>query len=102
MIEALAAILLAVVVAFYLLRPHFIHGLGRSQSSAAIAREALLDQKERCVQVLKDLDLDYATGKIGEAEFQRVRAALTAELGGLLVRLDESQPGTNSSATISA
>lgn len=53
-------------------------------------RTALLDQKERCLQVIKDLDLDFETGKISPDEHEHMRAQISFELSQILARLDSA------------
>lgn len=84
------SIFLAVVVAWGLAAPHFrmaseLAGDFASGGTAA----ALFEQKSRCMQLLKDLELDYSTGKLSETDYTRMRGSLTTELAQLLTRIDE-------------
>ena len=85
MIFTVGTLLLSALVAWYLVLPHLtsvvVQGIGHDQSS-------LIDQKERCVQVIKDLELDYATQKVSEGDYLMTRSALERELAGILVRLE--------------
>jgi len=51
---------------------------------------SLRDQKERCVQVIKDLELDFATGKVIESEYTETKRTLSLELSSLLEKIDGS------------
>ena len=96
LLQDLGALLLAVATAFYLVRPH-LSGWVSVAAPVELQRElqVLLEHKERSIQVIKDLELDRATGKISDAEFERMRTALTAELASILARIDSdsSAPG---------
>ena len=47
----------------------------------------LHDQRERCLQVLRDLELDQATGKVNGEEYARMRAAVGKELLAIVDQL---------------
>lgn len=88
MISAVAVcLIISVIVAWYLLVPHF-----QSESATALPESAadrsLRDQKERCLQVLKDLELDFQTGKVAADDYQQTRTTLTNELGAILEKLE--------------
>ena len=85
------SILFTVFVAWALTRPHLeLASDGADFAGERGETETLLDQKSRCMQLLKDLELDFSTGKISEGDYTRMRGSLTAELGALLTRIDES------------
>jgi hypothetical protein len=84
-----ATILTAALVAWFLLQPFCaeqVTGVSLGRQSAELER--LLDQKERCLQVIKDLELDHATNKVSKEDFERTRASLMSEMAGLLERID--------------
>ena len=63
------------------------------------AFEGLSDQRERFLQVLRDLELDYQTEKISAGDYASMRASVSAELGEVLARLDEAaRDGTKSNS----
>jgi len=79
-------LILSIFVTWYLLRPLFateVLGGGEVVSD----RESLLDQKERCLQVLKDLELDFSLKKISESDYTTMKGSLQRELGSVLSRL---------------
>jgi hypothetical protein len=80
-----STILLALLVAFALASPHLFKQSEQDNQSTS----PLLDQKSRCIQVLKDLDLDYATQKISEEDYLRTKSLLERELAELLNKIDE-------------
>lgn len=88
-----ATILLATIVAWLLLSPHLRPRSAENYSLAEGALQALQDQRERCVQLLKDLDLDFSTGKVGDGDYKRMRGSLEVELGQILTRIDECKVG---------
>jgi hypothetical protein len=51
------------------------------------ARTALLDAKERAVRALKDLELDFAMGKMSAEDFEQGKRGLTLEVAGILKEL---------------
>lgn len=51
------------------------------------ARTSLLDAKERAVRALKDLELDFAMGKLGAEDFEQAKRGLTLEVAGILKEL---------------
>lgn len=81
------ALALSILVAWWLLAP-LVRGTAEAAPEFAGTREALLDQRDRCRQVLKDLDLDFAMGKVPEGDYEITRQRLTAELAGILEKLD--------------
>lgn len=80
--------LLALVCAFLLIRPH-LYSKAITTETETISQSNLLDQKERCLQVLKDLELDLATGKLEEDEYSRMKTSVSSELAGILAAIDE-------------
>jgi hypothetical protein len=70
------------------------YAFGGNVSASALAddelRAGLSDQRERFVQVLRDLELDFQTEKISAEDYASMRASVSAELGQVLSRLDEN------------
>ena len=87
----LLSIVLAFFVAWLLIKPHLepeaVASAAAGNGSSSL--QGLFDQKQRCVQVIKDLDLDFSTGKISAQDYDRMRAGLSEELAGLLTQIDE-------------
>jgi hypothetical protein len=52
----------------------------KSAQEGKSERANLNDQRERCIQVLRDLELDFATGKITHDEYQKIRSSVGREL----------------------
>ncbi len=65
----------------------------RYKKEASPSTELLLDtdRENRCVQVLRDLELDYRTGKIPLQDYEETKARLELELLALLPPSSESK-----------
>ncbi|NPA26602.1 MAG: zinc ribbon domain-containing protein [Chloroflexi bacterium] len=66
-------------------------------------RSVLLARREAVINALRELDLDYAVGKLPEADYQRQRQALLKEGAAILKALDalEQRARTSSRAASS-
>lgn len=87
----LLSVALAFLVAWLLVKPHVDAqetALSYGGNVPQAGLQGLFDQKQRCIQLTKDLDLDYSTGKIAKPDYDRMRDTLTAELAGLLTQID--------------
>jgi len=62
------------------------------QSRQADRRRQLLEERERVYASIRDLDFDFRTGKLEEADHKSARAELTAAAVTVLKQLDESSP----------
>jgi hypothetical protein len=65
---------------WYMTLPLFAEVQERSSSEGDLVLQGLLDQRERCSQVLRDLELDRQTQKIQEADFQQMYSQVCDEL----------------------
>ena len=89
---SLASLLTLVVAGFYIttpLRASFnvpVELYSDDATGAGVGATSALeqDQRERLVQMLKDLQLDYDLGAISKDEYDRMYASLSAELAPLL------------------
>jgi hypothetical protein len=82
--------LLALAVAWFVFKPLFE---GSDVSEPEQADDRLLnlrDQKERCVQVLKDLDMDFSTGKIEKEDYETTKLQLSTQLAEIMNALEKS------------
>lgn len=80
-----AAAVMAAILAFLLVKPLFEPALSvEADLKGDAPLRDLLDEKERTLRALKDLELDYAMGKIGSEELEPARRALALEAGKLL------------------
>jgi hypothetical protein len=83
----LASFLLSLVVAWFLASPL----LESELADAVISNEeqrTLLDQRERLVQVMRDLELDFSLRNITEQDYRMTKAEISRELAAVLERLD--------------
>lgn len=82
---ALLALLFTVAVVWFLIAPH-LRGTSTALLQAASGGE-LSEQKRALLQVLKDLEHDFSTGKLSDADYQEMRAGVRGELAAVLKRL---------------
>lgn len=68
------AFLLALFVAWVIIRPHQRYGSSKLFSEVP---ELKNDRKVQQAQMLDDLELDYATGKVDADEYKRAKAQLS-------------------------
>ena len=81
-------IVFALMVAWLLVRPHFFTDHSEVILQRETALDALLDHKERCLQVLKDLELDFNTDKLAQTDYIQMKRALTVELSKIIKQID--------------
>ncbi|MDR7483947.1 MAG: hypothetical protein QN187_01310 [Armatimonadota bacterium] len=89
MIEA-AFFAVAVLAALYLLAPAFRPG----EVPAPDPRAALEAARDAGLRSLKDLELDWATGKLSDEDYRTQRAALEAETAAIVRQLAALEPQT--------
>ena len=82
----ICSILLTIAFAWLLIRPHLSQALADTQSANldSALDYATADRKTRLVQLLKDLELDFATAKIDQREYDQAKNSLKQELGQIL------------------
>jgi hypothetical protein len=86
----LASAVLSLCIACYLVSPFVDPVMARAaQGIENLSYGALLDSKERALRALKDLELDFAMGKISEEDFESSRHALTIEATAILDELSK-------------
>lgn len=91
----IAGFLLSVIVAWYILSPMLCtstnaeDGSGGQRREALAVRQNLVDQKSRALQVLKDLELDYAMGNISADDYERTKNQLSLEVGGIITQMEK-------------
>lgn len=81
--------LLSLAIAWFLVRPHLAVQSGPVAAGQSPELNILLDRKERYLQVLKDLQLDYDTKKISEADYQQMRLSMGQDLAATLGAIDD-------------
>jgi hypothetical protein len=60
-----------------------------AESAAGAARLVLLDKKERALRALKDLELDFAMGKVSAQDFESSKQSLALEAAAVLEELSQ-------------
>jgi hypothetical protein len=87
-----AAVALVSLMTWFLLSPFFAASSSVSTSEGLGGeRISLLDSKERAVRALKDLELDFAMGKVAAQDFEHSKRALTIEVAAILQKLREHE-----------
>ncbi|NPA31138.1 MAG: zinc-ribbon domain-containing protein [Chloroflexi bacterium] len=81
-------LIFAALAAVYVLQPVWRHQ-GREVSEIERQRSELLARRETVLTALRELDLDYAVGKLPADEYQAQRAVLLREGAQILRALDE-------------
>lgn len=80
---------LCVFLGFYFIAPLFEAGVallaGAEISTKGSVR--LLDAKERALRAIKDLELDFAMGKVSKDDYERSYAELSGEVGRIISEL---------------
>ena len=89
-------ILLGVALLVYLGTPIFFktgsQSVVSSEDIIAERQRTLSQERERSYAALADLDEDYETGKLSEADYQKLRDELLQETAQIIVQLEsESQ-----------
>lgn len=84
----IAAIVLVLCMTWFLLSPLLEPVLASSDSEPLSgSRIALIDAKERGLRALKDLELDFAMGKVSREDFESSKQTLSVEVAALLKEL---------------
>lgn len=78
---------LAVFFAWYILRPGRLSN-GESDHHDAVGARVTMEQKERLINMLRDLELDFSTGKLTEAEYTRMRHAISHDLSEIMLKTE--------------
>ena len=86
-LSASICLVLSLVIAGAILLPLFQNDAGDTQLATSAESSALNDQRERCIQVIKDLELDLATGKLTSEEYTRMRSSVGQELLSIVDKL---------------
>ncbi len=89
MVIILACFALSLVTALLLVRAHTRGILEKASRTEAV--QTLLDRKERALQVLKDLELDYSTQRLSKAEYDESRERLVSEAAATIDEIDRTR-----------
>ena len=83
----LLGLALLVMVGLFVTRPLFVRDPHRRRRMSE--RQALEAQKEAVLVEIRNLDFDYETGKVPEADYREQREAYIGEATELLMRIDQ-------------
>ena len=89
MVAIASCLALSLVIALLLVRSHSRGLLETTETHSSV--QSLLDRKERALQVLKDLELDYATQRLSKEEYDESRERLVAEAAATIDEIDRSR-----------
>lgn len=83
-----AAVFLGLLSAWLLISPHLV-----ASSSATSQRrsDTLMEEKDRLLQILRDLELDKDTQKISNEEFAIMNQQIRLELGEVLEKISNER-----------
>ena len=91
---ALASMLLAAGAVAFVLLPLFRKDAAQEERASWLFGEAreLHSQREMAITALRDLEDDWATGKIGETDYAELKAKLSGWAIDAMRRLDALEP----------
>jgi len=92
---ALLAFVLLVAATHLVTRPFLLRTVELAEEPEI---PALALEKDRLVELIRDLDMDFATGKLNESDYRRLRARDAAEAASLLRTLAEQEAAEQASA----
>lgn len=84
----LVALALAIVVGYLVLRPVFFSKEAKEDLAAPTPLAELEAQREAVLAAIRELDFDYHTGKVTEADYAERREALVQQGVALLKEID--------------
>jgi len=86
----LFSLAMVLLVATYVLQP--LAGLERAgYRDTSQRRSALQAERDRVLDSIQEIDMDYSMGKVPEEDYQRQRQALALEGAEILRKIDELQ-----------
>ena len=81
---------LSIIAAWYILNPIFGNSTFSAGAGVETTMTVLMDQKDRSVYMLRDLELDYTTGKLSEEEYNSLKLELSYELAEVIKKIDKN------------
>lgn len=84
----LGAGILTVLIAAFVVWPHLHFHIVDNDPSLDAELNSLLDERERILRTIKDLELDFQMGKISTEDHASMKARGAEELTQVLSRLD--------------
>ena len=88
--EMAAIIVVSLVTLAYVGAPLLAPAITKGSTAAEYRRRQLLDEKERLLNEIKDLDLEQMAGKLSQEDFTMLKNELNREAALVLQALDES------------
>jgi hypothetical protein len=93
MLELLLAVAIVVLVAWFVTAPLRDRPGSARTEEPAVAELADLEARKRAkYQQIRDAEADHASGKLSDADFERLDAELRAEAVDILKRIDRLRP----------
>jgi hypothetical protein len=83
-------LIICLASAYYVVTPLFSSEASYAGNSTQAS--TLQDQRERCIQVLRDLELDSSAGRLSAEDYQKMRASVGQELLAIVDQLKLNQP----------
>ena len=87
-----SCIVLSVLTAWYVFSPYFYEENEGQSLQVDESRIGLGDQKDRRINMLRDLELDYSTGKVDLEDYENMKSQISYELGTIIEKLDRKKP----------
>ncbi len=84
-IAILIGLVLLAAIAFYISRPIVQHRRGGQDATTMATLEA---QRDAVYSQIRELDMDHATGKMNDDDYQQARTELVAQAANLLRQID--------------
>lgn len=81
------SILFSISAAWFVVIP-LSRGELLSCDEALLSQDSLSDQRDRFVQMLRDLELDYATAKVSLSDYEQTKYDLSIQLSEILNKLE--------------
>jgi hypothetical protein len=82
------AVILGLLSAWLLISPHLVSSTDNTDQRRS---NTLVEEKERLLQILRDLELDKDTYKISNEEFALMNQQIRAELGQVLEKISNER-----------
>lgn len=89
MVWIVLSLIFSLCIMLYVVAPLYesCNVVTESAGASVDAVGRLLDSKERSLRAIKDLELDFAMGKVSKEDFDRSYAELSGEVGVILQEL---------------
>ena len=97
-VALILAAILAVAAVLFVARPFLREPEARDDAptqpdEAQLERVRLIEERDRALAALKELEFDHRTGKISDEDYERLVGSLRGEAAEALAALDSATPG---------